>query len=229
MGNFNSPEFFVRFAEQLVIIFVAIGLHEYAHCKFADLAGDPTPRYYGRVTLNLFKHFDPVGAFMIVVTSFLGFGIGWGKPAPMNPEKMHNPRWDFFVAVIAGPLCNVAQATIYLIILKLCIVTGVQIPQALATFLLLGSILNLMLAFFNLIPLGPLDGHWLLGLLMPEKARLAWFKFNRVYGSMLLFGIIIFGQVNGRNGGTSLLDPIIFQPAVNIVFALLGKGIHTLG
>ena len=89
-----------------IVIFFGLGLHEYAHAKFADLAGDPTPRYYGRVTLNLFKHFDLLGAIMIAFTAISGFGIGWGKPVPMDPRKMRNPRWDHFVAVAAGPLSN---------------------------------------------------------------------------------------------------------------------------
>lgn len=66
----------------IIVIFFAIGLHEYAHCKFADMAGDPTPRMYGRVTLNLFKHFDPLGSIMILFTVLNGFGIGWEDPRP---------------------------------------------------------------------------------------------------------------------------------------------------
>ena len=71
-----------------VVLFLGIGLHEYAHCKVAELMGDPTPREMGRVTLNLFKHFDPAGTVMIIVTSIIGFGIGWGKPAPANPNRI---------------------------------------------------------------------------------------------------------------------------------------------
>ena len=82
----------IQITTSLIVIFFAIGLHEYAHCKMADVAGDPTPRYYGRVTLNLFKHFDPVGTMMIIITTLYGFGIGWGKPAPMDARKMKNPR-----------------------------------------------------------------------------------------------------------------------------------------
>src|ERR1019366_3379020 len=94
---------------QIIVLFFGIGLHEYAHCKFADLAGDPTPRYYGRVTLNLTKHFDPLGTLMMIVSSLTGYGIGWGKPAPINPKKMKNPRIDTFIAVAAGPITNLLQ------------------------------------------------------------------------------------------------------------------------
>jgi len=90
-----------------IVIFLAIGLHEYAHAKVADAAGDPTPSFYGRVTLNLTKHFELMGTIMIIFTSIFGVGIGWGKPVPMNPSKMRNPRWDHFLAVLAGPLTNV--------------------------------------------------------------------------------------------------------------------------
>src|ERR1019366_9552901 len=110
---------------QIIVLFFGIGLHEYAHCKFADLAGDPTPRYYGRVTLNLFKHFDPIGAMFILFTVLGGFGLGWGKASPMDPRKMRNPRWDWFIAVIAGPLSNVLQAVIYAMVLRVTLRSGI--------------------------------------------------------------------------------------------------------
>ncbi len=109
MGG-QPTEFIVA---QLLVLFLGIGLHEYAHCKFADMAGDPTPGIQGRVTLNLFKHFEPVGTILILVSTWAGFGIGWGRPAPMDPRKMKNPRLDFFVAVAAGPVSNVMQAVVY--------------------------------------------------------------------------------------------------------------------
>ncbi|MHB8636489.1 MAG: site-2 protease family protein [Fimbriimonadaceae bacterium] len=184
---------------QIIVIFFGIGLHEYAHCKFADLAGDPTPRYYGRVTLNLFKHFDPVGAVFILFTILGGFGIGWGRPAPMNPNKMRNPRWDWFIAVIAGPLSNVLQAVVYAMVLRLAISGGVFAnvdPESnfLLALLMFGVLTNLALAMFNMIPFGPLDGKWLLGLLMPDRQRIAWFQFNDRVGFIGLFAVIIFMQ-----------------------------------
>ena len=207
----------------IFVIFFAIGIHEYCHCKFADMAGDPTPRFYGRVTLNLFKHFDPLGTLMIFITNLTGYGIGWGKPAPINPEKMRNPRFDTFVAVAAGPLSNLLQATVYAMILRVCLRQGAVAPEEvldalvrqpgplLPTLLTLGVSVNLGLALFNLIPFGVLDGHWLVGLMLPEKQRYYWFKFNRSYGWMILVGIIIFGQVtNVRILGTIIGPPLIY-------------------
>ncbi|MCB0826582.1 MAG: site-2 protease family protein, partial [Armatimonadetes bacterium] len=158
-----------QFFASMIVIFFAIGIHEFAHCWFADAAGDPTPRSMGRVTLNLFKHFEPVGTFMIVFTSLTGYGIGWGKAAPMNPARMDNPRRDFFFAVAAGPLSNVLQAAFFGFTIRVLASTGLlyKLPQFAIMLLFLGVFINIGLFLFNLIPLGPLDGQWLVGLLLP--------------------------------------------------------------
>jgi len=197
-----------------IILFLGIGFHEYAHCKFADMAGDPTPAYYGRVTLDLTKHFEITGVIMMIITSLVGYGIGWGKPSPCNPDKMRNPRVDWFVSVAAGPVSNMVQALIYAVLFRLAITTNLfaHMPSADARifigYLLMGGVLiNLGLACFNLIPFGPLDGHWLVGLLLPEKQRYYWFKFNRQIGMPGLFIVVMFLQFSH----ISLLSgPIIF-------------------
>ncbi len=201
-----------QFAATLLVIFFAIGLHEYAHAKVADLAGDPTPRYMGRVTLNLFKHFDPLGTIMIIFTSLTGVGIGWGKPVMVNPSKMKNPRWDHFMSVLAGPATNILQAMFFAIVLRIVATTSpyALVPgEFLHSFLIMGVVINIGLAVFNMIPFGPLDGHWLLGYLMPEQTRLKWFMFNRTVGGMILIGIILFGQLSGLPFLSAILLPPI--------------------
>ena len=197
-------------AAMLIVIFLAIGLHEYAHCKFADLAGDPTPRMYGRVTLDLTKHFEPVGTIMMILTQLTGVGIGWGRPAPMDPRKMRNPRWDHFTAVAAGPVSNLAQAVLYAFVLRLSVGRGVLgwdtilistfdhsdpnlpiHPTFLGALLGYGVLTNMGLAIFNLIPLGPLDGHWLVGDLLPDRLRYGWLNWQRRYGNPVLLALIL--------------------------------------
>ncbi len=195
-----------------LVIFWAIGLHEYAHCKMADLAGDPTPSYYGRVTLNLTKHFELMGTIMIIITTLTGFGIGWGKPAPMDPRKMRNPKWDFFAAVAAGPISNLLQAVVFAMILRVVMGAQIEVSTFVGSLLLYGVIVNLSLCFFNLLPLGPLDGHWLLGTFLPENLRLRWILFNRQYGGFLLLGLILFGQLSGDGGVISkVLGPPVMK------------------
>lgn len=205
----------------ILVALLSIAIHEYAHCKFADMAGDPTPGIYGRVTLNPLVHLDPLGTIMIVFTSITGFGIGWGRPAPMDPRKMKDPRWDHFWAVAAGPLSNILQAGVYAIVLRLLMSAGVFATgqnELLFGFLVIGVSVNIGLALFNLIPLGPLDGHWLLGLLMPEPQRTQWFQWNRFAGSIVLLIIVLGGQFIG----VSFVGMIIGRPAAILRQFLIG-------
>ena len=103
-GLFAGVDPITLLTMSIFVALLSIAIPEYAHCKFADMAGDPTPGIYGRVTLNPLVHLDPIGTIMIVLTSITGFGIGWGRPAPMDPRKMKDPRWDHFWSVAAGTL-----------------------------------------------------------------------------------------------------------------------------
>lgn len=193
MGSELDPQYITAL---IIVLFFGIGLHEYAHCKFADMAGDPTPRYYGRVTLNLFKHFELSGVIFMAMAIYSGFGLGWGKPSPMNPNKMRNPRWDWFIAIIAGPISNICQAAVYALLFRVVAFSGMVFDAPghvsfVALLFVTGVITNLGLALFNLIPFGPLDGQWLLGLLLPEPARTHWFQLNRRIGFIGLFAVII--------------------------------------
>lgn len=203
----------------LIVIFFGIGLHEYAHAKFADNAGDPTPRLYGRVTLNLFKHFDPIGSIMIVLTTLSGFGIGWGRPVPMDPRQMKNPRWDHFMAVLAGPMTNLFQAGAYAVVLRVMMLTGSinGLSGFFPMLLVYGVLINLGLCFFNLFPLGPLDGMWLVGTFLPEKSRLAWTRWNLTAGQFVFIALIILGQAVP---GFGLISHFI-APPTRALFRLL--------
>jgi Zn-dependent protease len=214
-----------------VILFLGIGIHEYAHCKFADMAGDPTPAYYGRVTLDLTKHFEMSGVIMMVISTLAGFGFGWGKPSPCDPNKMKNPRVDWFVSVAAGPISNVCQALIYAFLLRLALAghlfaqIGSEPARLFVGYLLVGGVLiNLGLACFNLIPFGPLDGHWLVGLLLPEKPRYYWFRFNRQVGMPGLFVLVILMQathISPMAGPVGYLFSIFAGAKVDTIFGLV--------
>lgn len=199
-----GPEFF----PMILAILCGLTFHEYAHAKVAALAGDPTPAYYGRVTLNPLAHLDPLGTLMIVITVASGFGIGWGKPVLVDPSKMRNPRWDHFWSVAAGPLSNLIQAGVWAIVLRVLMISGAlpsDTPWAVLSGVEKGFLpmllvfliyFNIVLCLFNLIPFGPLDGHWMVGAFMPDNVRFAWYRFNREIGTFLLIGWVIYGQVN---------------------------------
>jgi Zn-dependent protease len=208
-GNDIQP---ARFVAIILIVLLSLSIHEFAHAKMADLAGDPTPRFYGRVTMNPLKHLDPFGTIMIIFTSIYGIGIGWGKPVPMDPRKMKNPRWDHFAAVAAGPLSNLLQAIVYALLFR-----GIMLanPAALSggsflqMLLLSGVMINLGLCFFNLIPMGPLDGMWLLGTFLPAGSRDRWARWNLQAGSLFLLILILVGQTSNFSILSLVLWPLI--------------------
>jgi len=196
-------------------LFVGVGLHEYAHAKLADLAGDPTPGIYGRVTLNLTKHFEPLGTLMMLFAMLSGFGLGWGKPVPMDPRRMRNPRWDHFVAVIGGPLTNLMLAIVAAIMIRGLLAFNALSPEML-TVLAAFLQVNATLFLFNLLPIGPLDGMWVLGTFLPEKQRLAWTRFNLDVGRYLFLALILMSQL----GPVSILGRVLL-PALNAIMRFL--------
>lgn len=199
----------------LVVIFLSLSVHEYAHAYLADAAGDPTPGIYGRVTMVPWKHWDPIGSILIVMTAFAGFGIGWGKPVPMDPRKMKHPRRDHFWAVAGGPLSNLMIATFAAILLKLLVMVGVGGPLV-VQFLVIAVLINVTLFIFNLIPIGPLDGMWILGTFLPEKSRYEWTKFNLTVGQFVFLALVLIPV-----GGGSIISMILMPLREFIVRLLL--------
>lgn len=205
----------------LVITFLSIGVHEYGHAVVADAEGDPTPMIMGRVTLNPFKHFDPVGAIMIVLTSLTGYGIGWGKPVMVNPSKMRRPLAGHLLSVAAGPMMNLLIACVSAILFRVFLAFIPGTPDIVVEFFQLAVIINIFLMCFNLLPIGPLDGMWLLGGLMPETTRLRWYRFNRGIGSFLFLGLIIMSSLRGGFSLSGIILPVAMR-----IIELLGVPIY---
>lgn len=201
----------------LPIVLLSLAIHEYAHAKVADSAGDPTPRIFGRVTMNPFNHLDPMGTLMIVLSSMAGFGLGWGRPVPMDPNKMRNPRWDHFSAVIAGPVSNLLIAGICAIILRL---GASALPSGLIIFLTLAVLVNISLFLFNLIPIGPLDGMWIAGTFMSPPVRHQWVRWNLTTGSLVFLGILMLGWVSPE---LSIVSKVLMPGREFLERLLLGR------
>ena len=150
-----------------IALLVSLSVHEASHAFIADRLGDNTARLRGRLTLNPLAHLDPVGAFVMIVSSIAGIGIGWAKPVPVNPYNLKNgflaripnaPLVGMAIVALAGPISNLILAAIT--------VQGLTLTPLPELFILTFLRVNVILAIFNMIPIPPLDGYRvLLGLL----------------------------------------------------------------
>jgi Zn-dependent protease len=194
----------------LVAVVLSISFHEFFHAWSAYQLGDSTAKRMGRLTLNPVAHFDPLGALMIVFMVINGWGLGWGKPVPVNPYNMRgNPRVSWGLTAVAGPFSNLLLATVAAIPFRL----GLPLPDLAVQFVWVMVTTNIGLAVFNLIPLPPLDGFGVIqGLLATLRTRWADDMGHRLdrlapYGPMLLLGLLAVGWVTGLNVLGSIMGP----------------------
>lgn len=178
----------------IIAVLIAIDVHECCHAWVAAELGDPTAKSLGRVSLNPIVHLDPLGTLMILITAATGFGIGWGKPVPVDPYRLrYGPRVGMGIVSLAGPSANLATAALLAIPFRM----GATLPPILLELLFIVSMVNIGLAIFNLLPLPPLDGYGvLMGVLGSIRASWAYrcsyalARYER-YGPMILLLVII--------------------------------------
>lgn len=177
------------------LLLVSLTIHEAAHAWTADRLGDPTARRLGRVSLNPLVHIDWIGTVLLpLLAAFSRLPlIGWAKPVPVDIRNLRHPRRDFMLVAAAGPISNLLQAFVAASVLRLLWSAGPQnAPPVVVTLLYYGVQINLLLAFFNLIPVPPLDGgNVLLGLLPPRLA--ASYAQLRQYGFIVLYALMLSG------------------------------------
>ncbi len=175
----------------VVVIIVSIILHEVAHGYMADLLGDPTARYAGRLTLNPIPHIDPLGS--VLIPGFLAltgssFLIGWAKPVPYNPYNLKNQRWGEALVAFAGPATNIVIALVLGLTLRF---FGNALDPLVINILVTAVFSNLSLAILNLIPIPPLDGSKILKSLLPPSLAIAYASLERMTYALGSVGLII--------------------------------------
>ena len=173
------------------ILLISLTIHEAAHAWTADRLGDPTARRLGRVSLNPLVHIDWIGTVLLPIIAAVSNLplIGWAKPVPVSVGNLRHPRRDFMLVAAAGPISNLLQAIAWALVLR--VILAAPDGDA-AYFLQRAVIINLLLMFFNLIPISPLDGgNVLLGLLPPQLAR--HYSQLRQYGFLILYALMLSG------------------------------------
>ncbi len=196
-------------------LLMALALHEYAHAFVSDSLGDPTPRMQGRLTANPLVHLDPLGLIMLAV-----FGFGWAKPVQIDPSYYKNLRSGVIKVSFAGPgmnllLCFLAEC-IMLVMMRFGFLT---FGQAGYYFLYWLMLYNVWFAFFNLIPVPPLDGSKILEMLLPGKWAWHFHNFSYQYSFVLLM-LLVFSGITGKIIGP--LSQFYTGVTMKIIYSVLG-------
>jgi Zn-dependent protease len=193
------------------VLLISLTIHEAAHAWTADRLGDPTARSLGRVSLNPIVHIDPIGTLLLPLLAAISHLplIGWAKPVPVNPRNLAHPRRDFMLVAAAGPISNLLQAVVASLILRALLSAGTAAGVAVSA-VQDAVVINLLLAFFNLIPVPPLDGgNVALGLLPPALA--VPYSKLRQYGFIILYALMFTGAATA----------LIYPPTVFLARILL--------
>jgi len=200
----------VEWLIHLPVLMFAVVVHEFCHGWAAYARGDDTAERAGRLTLNPAAHVDPFGTIFLpllcVLTRVPMFG--WAKPVPYDPSRLKNPRKDAMRVALVGPLSNIVLAFAAAIAFKVFSLApglGTETRNLWLETLLFAATLNLFLAFFNLLPVHPLDGSKVLGGLLGRPLR-------RLYARHVPYGgfIILLLLVTGTLGA-------VVMPAIDVV------------
>jgi Zn-dependent protease len=190
----------------VIPLIIAITFHEAAHGYVARFFGDNTAWQFGRVTLNPFKHIDPVGTVLLPALLFVTrspFLFRYAKPVPVNFGALRNPRRDMIFVAAAGPAMNFILAVIAALLFHLVSYLPDTAERWVAENLKNGLVINVILAIFNLLPLPPLDGGRIVVGLLPDRlAR----RFARLepYGLSILIGVLFVLPILGTQLGINL-------------------------
>lgn len=201
----------------LIVLLFSVIIHELAHGYVAYSMGDPTAKYEGRLTMNPLKHLDPFGSVMLpllllLATAGQGPIFGWAKPVPINPYNFKDQKWGTLKVAISGPATNFGIAIIFGLFIRF-----FSYP-AIAPMLQLLSIVvlyNFLWGIFNLVPIPPLDGSWILFRFLPKGAEPIKMFFQQ-YGLLILIFFIFFGGL----AGLSILAQLMYNLVVGTSFPL---------
>ncbi len=197
---FGLPEQVQSLIMTVPMALLAIICHEYAHGWVSWKLGDPTARDAGRLSWNPLKHLDPVGTLCMIF-----FRIGWANPVPIDPRYYKNPRKGIILVSLAGPGANVIVAFISMLLMGLLLRFGSRASFGVwlvSQMCYLSAVMNIGLCLFNLVPIPPLDGSKVVGMLHPAVSKFYWRlrKYWRVILVVCVFTRVLtaaLGTVNG--------------------------------
>jgi len=191
-------DLFLGFALRFLLLLPAIVLHEISHGYASFLLGDPTAKNAGRLSLNPLKHIDVWGTLIMPAILLLGsggrFAFGYAKPVPINPGYYKDYRKGLFLTGFAGPATNVVLAALSGLMVRL-LGTNSLVGIAFLYF----TYMNLVLVFFNLIPIPPLDGSRVIPLFLSDSAMRTYHNVEQYGFGILLVLVFVVPSLLGRD------------------------------
>lgn len=189
------------------IFLFSLTVHEFSHGYIAYKLGDPTAKDAGRLTLNPLPHIDFMGALVFVMSNFT---FGWAKPVPVMPYHFKDIKSGMLWSAAAGPASNLVLALGFGLAFRISAgtVSDPQLGRIIANFASYGVLINCALAFFNMIPLPPLDGSKILFGLLPDKYDHIAIQLERI-GPFGLIALILIGAVTGVSIIWFIIGPFV--------------------
>jgi Zn-dependent protease len=212
------PDLSISLVVGILAFLVAIDIHEFSHAFVANAQGDVTAKQLGRLSLNPIRHLDPMGTLLLLVMLVSGFGIGWGKPVPVNPANLRNGRRSMALVSAAGVAANLLTAVVCGAIIRNQLLERGSLGDAFVKSLMLVSI---GLAVFNLLPIFPLDGFNVVANILPRNvgAKLAQYAH---WGPGILMLLIFLPQFIPGMRSFNILGYILSPPARLLERLILG-------
>jgi len=186
------------FALFIPVLIMSVVVHEVAHAWQARREGDPTADRLGRITLNPLPHLDLIGSVVVPLLLFVGADgliFGWAKPVPVNPSNFRRHPWGDIRVSLAGILSNLVLAAVFTLLAGILVPAGTVLGGTVAGILqqaaFFGIFINLLLAFFNLLPIPPLDGHHVVAQFLPRELEARYRAMGR-FGIPILLLLVFF-------------------------------------